>query len=211
MSGERAIVAVIDDDQRVREALHGLLETVALDVELFVSVEDFLGASRSRAPDCIVLDVRLPGPSGLDFQAQLSKANVDTPIVFITGHGDIPMSVRAMKAGAIEFLTKPFRDQELLDAVRSGIERARARRAEQQVVAQLKQRFASLTTREREIVAFLAVGRSNKQIAGQMDISEVTTRVHRRQAMQKMGARSLADLVRLVDKLALSQTKTPSV
>ena len=165
MSGERAIVAVIDDDQRVREALHGLLETVALDVELFVSVEDFLGASRSRAPDCIVLDVRLPGPSGLDFQAQLSKANVHTPIVFITGHGDIPMSVRAMKAGAIEFLTKPFRDQELLDAVRSGIERARARRAEQQVVAQLQQRFASLTTREREIVALLAVGRSNKQIA----------------------------------------------
>ena len=202
MRGERAIVAVIDDDQSVREALHGLLETVALDVELFVTVEDFLGASHSRAPDCIVLDVRLPGPSGLDFQAQLARANVHTPIVFITGHGDIPTSVRAMKGGAIEFLTKPFRDQELLDAVWSGIERARAGRAEAQVVARLRQRFASLTTREREIMALLAAGRSNKQIAGQMGISEVTTRVHRKQVMQKMGARSLADLVRMADKLA---------
>src|SRR6516165_271651 len=164
MSGERAIVAVIDDDQRVREALHGLLETVALDVELFVSVEDFLGASRSRAPDCIVLDVRLPGPSGLDFQAQLSKANVHTPIVFITGHGDIPMSVRAMKAGAIEFLTKPFRDQELLDAVRSGIEHDCAGRAAEQAIAELRDRFASLTRREREIMAFIATGRCNKRI-----------------------------------------------
>jgi len=202
MRGERAIVAVIDDDQSVREALHGLLETVALDVELFVTVEDFLRASHSRAPDCIVLDVRLPGPSGLDFQAQLARANVHTPIVFITGHGDIPTSVRAMKGGAIEFLTKPFRDQELLDAVWSGIERARAGRAEAQVVARLRQRFASLTTREREIMALLAAGRSNKQIAGQMGISEVTTRVHRKQVMQKMGARSLADLVRMADKLA---------
>jgi len=202
MRGERAIVAVIDDDQSVREALHGLLETVALDVELFVTVEDFLRASHSRAPDCIVLDVRLPGPSGLDFQAQLARANVHTPIVFITGHGDIPTSVRAMKGGAIEFLTKPFRDQELLDAVWSGIERARAGRAEAQVVARLQQRFASLTTREREIMALLAAGRSNKQIAGQMGISEVTTRVHRKQVMQKMGARSLADLVRMADKLA---------
>ena len=202
MRGERAIVAVIDDDQSVREALHGLLETVALDVELFVTVEDFLSASHSRAPDFIVLDVRLPGPSGLDFQAQLARANVHTPIVFITGHGDIPTSVRAMKGGAIEFLTKPFRDQELLDAVWSGIERARAGRAEAQVVARLRQRFASLTTREREIMALLAAGRSNKQIAGQMGISEVTTRVHRKQVMQKMGARSLADLVRMADKLA---------
>src|SRR6516164_1264975 len=202
MRGERAIVAVIDDDQSVREALHGLLETVALDVELFVTVEDFLRASHSRAPDCIILDVRLPGPSGLDFQAQLARANVHTPIVFITGHGDIPTSVRAMKGGAIEFLTKPFRDQELLDAVWSGIERARAGRAEAQVVARLRQRFASLTTREREIMALLAAGRSNKQIAGQMGISEVTTRVHRKQVMQKMGARSLADLVRMADKLA---------
>ena len=202
MRGERAIVAVIDDDQSVREALHGLLETVALDVELFVTVEDFLRASHSRAPDCIVLDVRLPGPSGLDFQAQLARANVHTPIVFITGHGDIPTSVRAMKGGAIEFLTKPFRDQELLDAVWSGIERARAGRAEAQVIARLQQRFASLTTREREIMALLAAGRSNKQIAGQMGISEVTTRVHRKQVMQKMGARSLADLVRMADKLA---------
>ena len=202
MRGERAVVAVIDDDQSVREALHGLLETVALDVELFVTVEDFLRASHSRAPDCIILDVRLPGPSGLDFQAQLARANVHTPIVFITGHGDIPTSVRAMKGGAIEFLTKPFRDQELLDAVWSGIERARAGRAEAQVVARLRQRFASLTTREREIMALLAAGRSNKQIAGQMGISEVTTRVHRKQVMQKMGARSLADLVRMADKLA---------
>jgi len=210
MRGERAVVAVIDDDQSVREALHGLLETVAVDVELFVSVDDFLRASHSRAPDCIVLDVRLPGPSGLDFQAQLAKANVYTPIVFITGHGDIPMSVRAMKAGAVEFLTKPFRDQDLLDAVRSSIERARARRAEEQTVAQLLQRFASLTTREREIMALLVAGRSNKQIAGQIGISEVTTRVHRRQVMQKMGARSFADLVRTADKLVLSRTNTPS-
>jgi len=202
MSDEHAIVAVIDDDQSVREALRGLLETVALKVELFVSVEDFLKRDHSHAPDCIVLDVRLPGPSGLDFQATLASANIHTPIVFITGHGDIPMSVRAMKAGAIEFLTKPFRDQDLLDAVQGGIERVRARRAEEQLTTALRKRFASLTPREQEIMALVAAGRLNKQIAGQIGISEVTARVHRNQVMQKMGARSLADLVRMADKLA---------
>jgi FixJ family two-component response regulator len=202
MSDEHAIVAVIDDDQSVREALRGLLETVALKVELFVSVEDFLKRDHSDAPDCIVLDVRLPGPSGLDFQATLASANIHTPIVFITGHGDIPMSVRAMKAGAIEFLTKPFRDQDLLDAVQGGIERVRARRVEEQLTTALRKRFASLTAREQEIMALAAAGRLNKQIAGQIGISEVTVRVHRNQVMQKMGARSLADLVRMADELA---------
>ena len=201
MKEPRAVVAIIDDDKAVREALDGLLETVALKADLFGSVEEFLKSGKSRAPNCIVLDVRLPGPSGLDFQAQLASANNHTPIVFVTGHGDIPTSVRAMKAGAIEFLTKPYRDQELLDAIRRGIERDRAGRAAEQAIAELRDRFASLTRREREIMALIAMGRCNKQIAGQVGISEVTARVHRKQVMRKMGAQSVADLVRIADKL----------
>jgi FixJ family two-component response regulator len=211
MSDTHDVVAVIDDDRSVREALCGLLETVALKVELFASVEEFLSARRTRSPDCIVLDVRLPGASGLDFQTQLSGANIHTPIVFLTAYGDIPMSVHAIKAGAIEFLTKPFRDQELLDAIRHGIERDRARRAEERAIAELRTRFASLTPREREIMALLAAGRLNKQIAGQLGISAVTARVHRNQLMHKMGARSMADLVRMADKLHGPSPKQPSI
>jgi FixJ family two-component response regulator len=196
-------VVVIDDDESVRESLRGLLETISLDVALFRSVEAFLSANPPVLPSCIVLDVRLPGASGFELQKQLVAADVDTPIVFITGHGDIPMSVRAMKAGAIEFLTKPFREQELLDAVRQGIERHRVSVAQRRAWAQIRERFASLTDREKEITTLLAQGRASKQIAGQIGISEVTVRVHRSQIMQKMGARSLADLVRMADRLKL--------
>jgi FixJ family two-component response regulator len=211
MKEPRAVVAIIDDDKAVREALEGLLETVALKADLFGSVEEFLKTGKSRAPNCIVLDVRLPGPSGLDFQAQLASANSHTPIVFITGHGDIPTAVRAMKAGAIEFLTKPYRDQELLDAIRRGIEHDRAGRTAEQAIAELQDRFASLTRREREIMALIAAGRCNKQIAGQMGISEVTARVHRKQVMRKMGALSVADLVRMTDRLSGQSTSEPPI
>ena len=211
MNDQRAVVAVIDDDESVREALQGLLETVALKVELFGSVEDFMRASKSHTPNCIVLDVRLPGPSGLDFQTHLARTSGQTPIVFLTAYGDIPTSVRAMKAGAVEFLTKPWRDQELLDAVRHGIERDRARHAEEQSIAELRARFASLTPREREIMGLLAAGRLTKQIAGQIGISAMTVRIHRNQVMHKMGARSVADLVRMADRLNNLSTKQPPV
>ena len=198
---DQPIVAVIDDDESVRESLGALLETISLRVALFRSVEAFLGANPPVLPSCIILDVRLPGASGFELQKQLVAAHVDTPIVFITGHGDIPMSVRAMKAGAIEFLSKPFREQELLDAVRQGIERHRARAAQRRASAKIHERFAGLTDREKEIMTLLAQGRVSKQIAGQIGISEVTVRVHRSQILQKMGASSLADLVRIADQL----------
>ena len=184
---DQPIVAVIDDDESVRESLGGLLETISVKVALFSSVEAFLGANPPVLPSCIVLDVRLPGASGFELQKQLVAADVDTPIVFITGHGDIPMSVRAMKAGAIEFLSKPFREQELLDAVRQGIERHRASEAQRRAL-QIRERFAGLTDREKEIMTLLARGRVSKQIAGQLGVSEVTVRVHRSQIMKKMGA-----------------------
>ena len=198
---DQPTVVVIDDDESVRESLRGLLETISVDVAVFRSVEAFLSATPPVLPSCIVLDVRLPGASGFELQKQLVAANVDTPIVFITGHGDIPMSVRAMKAGAIEFLSKPFREQELLDAVSQGIERDRARAAQRRAWAQIHERFAGLTDREKEIMTLLARGRVSKQIASELDVSEVTVRVHRSQMMQKMGARSLADLVRIADRL----------
>jgi FixJ family two-component response regulator len=201
MTDEEIVVAVIDDDPSVRDALGRLFETVAIKAELFGSVDEYLKASKSHPANCIVLDVRLPGPSGLDLQAQLAKAKNRTPIVFITAHADIPMSVRAMKAGAIEFLTKPFRHQELLDAVRNGIEHDRSRRAEAVALADLQARFSSLTPREREIMALLAQGRITKQIAGEIGISAMTVRIHRSQVISKMGARSAADLVRMADKL----------
>jgi FixJ family two-component response regulator len=200
---DQPTVVVIDDDESVRDSLRGLLETISLDVALFRSVEAFLSANPPVLPSCIVLDVRLPGASGFELQKQLVSADVDTPIVFITGHGDIPMSVRAMKAGAVEFLAKPFREQELLDAVRQGIERHRASVARRRAWVQIRERFATLTDREKEIMTLLARGRVSKRIAGQLGISEVTVRVHRGQIMQKMGARSLADLVRMVDLLKL--------
>jgi FixJ family two-component response regulator len=210
MTDERPVVAVIDDDQSVREALHELFATVALKTELYGSVDEYLRASKSVPANCIVLDVRLPGASGLDFQAQLANANSRTPIVFLTAHADIPMSVRAIKAGAIEFLTKPFRHQELLDAVRNGIESDRLNRARAQELADLQARFESLTPREREVMALLAEGRITKQIAGQIGISAMTVRIHRNQVLSKMGARSAADLVRMADKLDPQSSKERS-
>jgi FixJ family two-component response regulator len=207
MTDEPVVVAVIDDDPSIRDALGRLFETVAIKAELFGSVDEYLRASKSRPANCIVLDVRLPGPSGLDFQTQLVSASDRTPIVFITAHADIPMSVRAMKAGAIEFLTKPFRHQELLDAVRNGIEHDRSRRAEAMALADLQARFASLTPRERQIMGLLAEGRITKQIAGEIGISAMTVRIHRNQVISKLGARSTADLVRMADRLNLKSSK----
>jgi FixJ family two-component response regulator len=204
MSEEQPVVFVIDDDQSVRDALAGLLRSVGLEVQSFGSTQEFLQSTRPDAPGCLVLDVRLPGRSGLDFQRELAESSMHMPIVFITGHGDIPMSVRAMKAGAIEFLTKPFHDQELLDAIQLGIERDRARRRDAATVAALWQRFDSLTPREREIMALVAAGRLNKQIAGDIEVSEITVKVHRGQVMRKMQAKSLAELVRMADQLGVS-------
>jgi FixJ family two-component response regulator len=204
MSEEQPVVFVIDDDPSVRDALAGLLRSVRLEVLSFGSTQEFLQSKRRDAPGCLVLDVRLPGRSGLDFQRELTESGIQIPIVFITGHGDIPMSVRAIKAGAIEFLTKPFHDQELLDAVQLGIERDRTRRRDAAAVARLHERFDSLTPREREIMALVALGRLNKQIAGDLKVSEITVKVHRGQVMRKMRAKSLAELVRMADQLGVT-------
>jgi FixJ family two-component response regulator len=203
MSEEQPVVFVIDDDPSVRDALAGLLRSVRLEVLSFGSTQEFLQSKRRDAPGCLVLDVRLPGRSGLDFQRELTESGIQIPIVFITGHGDIPMSVRAIKAGAIEFLTKPFHDQELLDAVQLGIERDRTRRRDAAAVARLHERFDSLTPREREIMALVVIGRLNKQIAGDLKVSEITVKVHRGQVMRKMRAKSLAELVRMADQLGV--------
>jgi FixJ family two-component response regulator len=199
------IVLVVDDDVSVRESLRDLLESVGLRVEVFESANAFLAHRQPDAASCLVLDVRLPGLSGLEFQTELTKAGISLPIIFITGHGDIPMSVRAMKSGAVEFLTKPFRDQDLLEAVRAAIERDRARREEEDSLAALKTRFASLTAREKEVIGYVSAGFLNKQIAAEMGISEVTVKVHRRNIMQKMSARSLAELVRMADVLGVGR------
>lgn len=209
MSEDKAVVYVIDDDESIREALRSLLATVGLDVRTFPSTRDFLEAKRPDAPACIVLDVRLPGVSGLDFQSELSRSDINFPIIFISGHGDIPMTVRAIKAGAIEFLTKPFREQELLDAVQTGIQQDRQRRQSAAGMAGLQERFGSLTTREREIMAHVVTGRMNKQIAADLDLSEITVKVHRGNVMHKMAAKSLADLVRMADRLGLSVASKP--
>jgi FixJ family two-component response regulator len=203
-----AIVAVVDDDPDIREALRGLLRSVGLGVELFGSVQEFLVAARLDRPGCLVLDVRLPGRSGLDLQEELAKADIHLPVIFISGHADVPMSVRAMKAGAVEFLTKPVRDQDLLDAIQLAIAKDRARRKEEATLERLRADFDTLTPREREVMVMVVAGRLNKQIAGDLQLSEATVKAHRSQAMRKMRARSLAELVRMADKLMPSRTKS---
>jgi RNA polymerase sigma factor (sigma-70 family) len=195
------VVFVVDDDPSVRSSLKFLLGSVGLQVEGFDSAETFLQRRPPDAPSCLVLDVRLRGLSGLDFQRELAARNIRIPIVFVTGHGDIPMSVRAMKAGAIEFLTKPYRDQDLLDAVRIALERDRARREQEKDLTDLRQRFESLTPREQEVISMVVLGMLNKQIAGELGTAENTVKVHRSRAMEKMNAQSFADLVRMVEKL----------
>ncbi|THD56726.1 MAG: response regulator transcription factor [Phenylobacterium sp.] len=194
-------VIVIDDDPDVRESLGRLLRSVQLQVRLYGSVPEFLDVGRPDAPTCLVLDVRLPGQGGLDFQRELSSASVELPIIFITGHGDIAMSVQAMKGGAIEFLTKPFREQDLLDAIRSGLERDRARREKAQAVAEIQARFETLTPREREVMTLAVSGRLNKQIAVAIGLSENTVKIHRGNISRKMGATSLVELVLMAEKL----------
>jgi RNA polymerase sigma factor (sigma-70 family) len=201
------IVFIVDDDASVRDALKRLIRSVGLRVELFGSAREFLQRGRPDVPSCLVLDVRLPGIGGLDLQRQLADANVQTPIIFITAHGDIPMSVRAMKAGAVEFLTKPFRDQDLLDAIQIALERDRARLQREAEIAVLRERFESLTLREREVVAMVVSGMPNKQIAGEIGITENTVKVHRSRAMEKMQAQSLADLVKMVERLEIPTEK----
>ena len=201
MSEAQALVVVIDDDPDIRNALQGLLETVDLQAALFAAASEFLASKRPQGPCCIVVDVRLPGLSGLDFQQQLARENIPIPVIFITGHGDIPMSVRAMKAGAVEFLTKPLRDQDLLDAIQAALRHDRARLEDERKVADLRNHRDSLTAREREVMALLVSGRVNKQIAAEAGISEVTVRLHRGQIMRKMRAGSLADLIRIADKI----------
>ncbi|HEX3990562.1 MAG TPA: response regulator transcription factor [Acetobacteraceae bacterium] len=197
-------IVVIDDDPDVREALGSLLRSVGLQARLLASVPEFLQAGRPNGPTCMVLDVRLPGRSGLDFQRELTSANIHLPIIFMTGHGDIPMSVQAMKGGAIEFLTKPFRDQDLLDAIQVGLAEDRARLEREKSLADLRARFGTLTAREREVMSLVVTGRLNKQIAGDIGVSEMTVKVHRGQVMRKMRAGSLPDLARMADKLTLA-------
>jgi FixJ family two-component response regulator len=198
-----ATVVVIDDDAAIREALGSLLRSVGFAVKLLASVSDFLKSGRPAGPSCLVLDVRLPGQSGLDLQRHLATANIQLPVIFITGHGDIPMSVQAMKGGAVEFLTKPVRDQDLLDAIQLGLERDRAWLDNEKTLASLRARYETLTAREREVMALVVTGRLNKQVAGDLGISEITVKVHRGQVMRKMHASSLPDLGRMVDKLKL--------
>jgi FixJ family two-component response regulator len=208
MTDVASIVFVVDDDPSVRRAIKRLVESVGLRVEGFGSAREFLRSQRPDAPSCLVLDVRLPGISGLDFQRELREASIYIPIIFISAHGDIPMTVRAMKAGAVEFLAKPFRDQELLDAIQQGLERDQARRAQETEVAKLRERLESLTPRERELLPWVVSGLLNKQIAEAIGASEATVKVHRSQLMRKMGALSMADLVRMTEKMGIAARRT---
>jgi FixJ family two-component response regulator len=200
---ETPTVLVVDDDVSVREGLNSLFKSVGMDVKLFASAPEMLRQRLPDAPCCLVLDIRLPGVSGLDFQAQLTNAAIHVPIIMVTGHGDIPMSVRAMKAGAVDFLTKPFREQEMLDAVANAIERDRNRRENEKTVSDQRRLFETLTSREREIMARVTAGLLNKQIAAELGLSEITVKIHRGRVMKKMGVRSLADLVRAAEVLEL--------
>ena len=204
---ETPVILVVDDDPSVGEALSRLFRSVGLEPKLFVSTAEFLQHKLPEAPCCLVLDIRLPGVSGLDFQTQLTKANIHVPIIMMTGHGDIPMTVRAMKAGAVDFLTKPFRDQDMLDAVAQAIERDRKRRDSEKALTELRRLFESLTAREREIMALVTSGLMNKQVAAQLGLREITVKIHRGHVMRKMGVRSLADLVRAAEALELRRPK----
>jgi FixJ family two-component response regulator len=206
MPDETPTVLIVDDDTALRASVARLLGSLGLATQQFASISDFLASELPDGPTCLVLDVRLPGQSGLDLQRDLAAANRDLPIIFITGHGDIPMSVRAMKGGAIEFLTKPFRDQDLIDAIQLGLSRDRARRENDKALAGIKERFGSLTPREREIMIEVARGRLSKQIAGDIGIAEPTVKVHRSRLMRKMKARSLPELSRMADRLKLVPT-----
>ena len=206
---EPSTVLVVDDDTSRREALSDLFQSVGLRVVVFASTQEFIKNKRPEGPTCLVLDVRLPGKSGLDFQQELNAANINLPIVFLTGHDDIPMSVRAMKAGAVEFLTKPFREQDLLDAVQTALERDRLNREDGNLIALLRQRFSSLTPREQAILTLVVAGRRNKQIAFEIGTSEVTVKVHRTNLMRKMQASSLADLITMATKLGIPE-KSPA-
>jgi FixJ family two-component response regulator len=206
-SAGEPIVVIIDDDVSMRRALSNLFQSVGLQVELFGSASEMLQTKLPDVASCLVLDIRLPGLSGLDFQTELAKANIHIPIIFMTGHGDIPMTVRAMKAGAVDFLAKPFRQQEMLDAVAVAIERDRNRRKDDEIVSNAQALFATLTPRERDVLALVAAGRMNKQIAAEIGIAEITVKIHRGHIMRKMGTRSLADLVKITEMLRIRRSQ----
>lgn len=206
-SADEPIVMIVDDDPSMRRALTNLFQSVGLKVEAFGSAAEIMEAKPPVVPSCLVLDIRLPGSSGFDLQADLAKANIHTPIIFITGHGDIPMTVRAMKSGAIDFLTKPVRDQDMLDAVQAAIERDRKRRDAEKSLSGVRSRFEGLTSRQRDILALVASGLMNKQVAGELGLAEITVKIYRGQIMRKMGAKSLADLVRMSETLGIARTK----
>jgi FixJ family two-component response regulator len=206
-SDEQPIVYVVDDDEAIRRSLANLFQSVSLQVRVFGSALELLQTSLPDVASCLVLDIRLPGVSGLDFQTELAKANVRVPIIFMTGHGDIPMTVKAMKAGAIDFLTKPFRHQEMLDAVATAIDRDRKRRKDEQMIANAQALFETLTPRERDVLGLVAAGLMNKQIAAEIGIAEITVKIHRGHIMRKMRTRSLADLVRITEMLSLHRAQ----